>query len=288
MDGKSIAAEANPLKIDTASRRAAMAQFASNADSINRMGPLSGSFRFTKESIQKAMKEFQFTLYEIFGYLIPGIITLCAAAMIFGAFFVNAPLNIDGINSSIVTGLLFCSYLTGHFTQAFSNQVFTSFLKPTVDLVLKPGSSLSLSPALIKESESVAKSLIKSSSTNDLKPSQIFEVCDIHLQQFGKTETRDIFVYREGFYRGVCTSFAFLAIGFSVRLFCLQSEFKFTGMYYHLSKTQLVLLTLASLLFSYLFFNRFRRFGRYLVANAVLSALVIKTSTDKKADASES
>jgi hypothetical protein len=98
-------------------------------------------------------------------------------------------------------------------------------------------------------------------------------VCTEILDQSGNTSTRDIYLYREGFYRGTTITLLVLAIGLLV---------------YSLARTagrEFVVLCLCILLcvgVSLAFAARYRRFVRYRMASCLWGALVTVGSASEK------
>src|SRR5260370_17797686 len=69
------------------------------------------------------MKDIRITLYDIFGYLIPGVVMLFAISLFFWTIFWPAStLVIPSKLPAIALGsLLFAAYLVGHLGQAIGN-----------------------------------------------------------------------------------------------------------------------------------------------------------------------
>ena len=87
------------------------------------------------------IKDIEITLYDIFGYLIPGSVALIGIYLI--AWRVVLPPNQDWTDASarawvVVLGL---AYVMGHFVQALSNLIFRSESNGPTERVLRvPGS----------------------------------------------------------------------------------------------------------------------------------------------------
>ena len=81
------------------------------------------------------MKELSVTLYDIFGYLVPGGLFLVASLLVYWTFFVNGLADLDQLTVPICVAGGFGSYLLGHMVQAVANQIMQLFKKNT-DIVL--------------------------------------------------------------------------------------------------------------------------------------------------------
>jgi hypothetical protein len=222
------------------------------------------------------MKELQVTLYEIFGYLVPGAISLAAVSILYWTFFVAHPCDLDSITTSGWWGLAAVSYVAGHLTQALTNNLFLRWRKPTVSLVLEKGSPLSLPQNVSDAAQEFACSIFKQPGGTALPPAVVYDVCDTFVQQKGKTESRDIYIYREGFYRGMFLATGLLAAAMIWRAFCQDSRLIVSGKFIHFSSWELVAFACVFAIASILFFQRYRRFGKYLIANSIYAALILK------------
>src|SRR5438132_6695512 len=81
-----------------------------------------------------------FTLYELFGYLLPGGLVLLGLVILYWSIFVpGVPLSIATFEPGLVTwaSLVIVSYLLGHAVQGVSN----TLLKGAEDAALAPTSS---------------------------------------------------------------------------------------------------------------------------------------------------
>lgn len=90
-----------------------------------------GEARGTLSEKGVAMKEFKFTLYEVFGYLFPGYAALFAILYLFSTFFnpsQEVALSVLD-NSKIFIAFSVLAYVSGHMVQALANY-FYWFLSP--------------------------------------------------------------------------------------------------------------------------------------------------------------
>lgn len=71
------------------------------------------------------LEKLSFTLYEIFGYLVPGTLVLLGLMILYWALFVpGMPLSVGSFDPNLVLWLAMgtTSYLLGHAVQAASNR----------------------------------------------------------------------------------------------------------------------------------------------------------------------
>jgi hypothetical protein len=219
------------------------------------------------------MKGIQVTLYDIFGYLFPGSIFLAALSLSYWTAFSLPNPNLEKVTAWSLVGISMVAYLLGHLVQALGN---TLVRKSTVQLVLDPREK-ALPVEVIEAAHARAAALLGLARDVALSRETVFDACDHFVQHKGKTASRDIYVYREGFYRGMVVATLAIALalvgracvgGVSLQVFGQRTEF---------SVTQLLALSVLCGCSAVLFFRRFRRFGTYLVKYALYSTLIGST-----------
>jgi len=187
-------------------------------------------------------KDLRITLYEIFGYLLPGVVMLAAlSVLMFELCFPKGPLPFlqPRVDGWII--ILFVAYLVGHVAQTIAEYLST-LLKVVTKLIGNieesdeeaGGNKLADKMPTSQSSERTKKFLgvpvldegivtavsqavrrifgIKERMTQFW----LLELCDETVLQRGNAEMREVFEYREGFYRGMAVSFLFLAISLGV------------------------------------------------------------------------
>ena len=219
------------------------------------------------------MKELSVTLYDIFGYLVPGSIFLAGSAIVYWTAFGMAPADIDAMTAPVWIAVAVIAYLFGHMVQAVANLLMKGFTK-TPDLVLKPKSALSAPVQMIELATSKAAKILELPAGSTMSTDELYEICDHFVQQKCNTATRDIYVYREGFYRGICIGFVFLSLSLLLRVAASNSTMVIAHNTLHFSHAQIIVLFVVCAFFAWLSFTRFRRFGQYLVKNALYCFLV--------------
>src|SRR5260370_5675991 len=82
------------------------------------------------------IKDLQVTLYDVFGYLLPGIVFVAALATLFWAIFFPQPaLKVDLPTAEVWIVFLVSAYVAGHMAQALGNLIVW-FRPSTEDLIL--------------------------------------------------------------------------------------------------------------------------------------------------------
>ena len=226
------------------------------------------------------MKALQVTLYDIFGYLVPGAITLAALTILYWSAFESIPFQIKSISALEWTILAVVSYLFGHLIQAIANHL-VKFWPSTVKLVLKDGEACSLSKVLLDRAIARSQEILGLPKDSVLSSSEVWDACDHFTMQKCKTDTRDVYVYREGFYRGIFVSMALLGISLIVRAFTKSSAVKLGDVMLVFNSLQMVVFGTFCFISSLLAFVRYRRFGVYLVKFSVFSAIVTVEAKEK-------
>jgi hypothetical protein len=223
------------------------------------------------------IKDLQITLYEIFGYLLPGMVMFSSLLLLFWAIFFPTPsIGFDLKTTEVWLAFLVFSYVAGHMGQAVGNLI-QKRISSAEKLVL--GQNGELSPAVLKAfKEKAAKAY--EVDVGALDEYWLFRLCDDAVLRSGKLGEREIFQYREGFYRGTAVGFASLTVAclaFVVRLWFVDGHsLKITGSDWSLTPWQFLFVALVAGAFSILAFLRYRRFGAYRVTHAMLGFLTVK------------
>lgn len=223
------------------------------------------------------LKDLQVTLYDIFGYLIPGLVSLIAIIVLFWALVIPQaafPLPLsdeDGVNWLAV---LVGAYIVGHLTQAIANWV-TKLFPSTERKVLSAEGEGDLPAALIESVTSKVSSMTQI-PPEDVEPELLYEVCGETVAQSGETGDRDLYIYREGFYRGLAVACAMLFLALVVRMLVPGTALNLSGTLQPLNIYMVLFVASLSLIGAVLSFGRYRRFGRYRVNQAVIGFLVLQ------------
>src|SRR5437667_10773171 len=85
------------------------------------------------------LNDLQATLYEAFGYLLPGIVFISALAILFWSVYLPAsPLEFVELSFQVLVVLLLLAYFFGHLNQALGNLLTKIFRSPE-EVVLSKG-----------------------------------------------------------------------------------------------------------------------------------------------------
>ena len=211
-----------------------------------------------------------FTLYEVFGYLLPGGVTLLAFLLLYWALLVpRVPLGIATYQPGLVTwtAVVIASYLLGHAVQGV-RQLLGG---PIEDEALSGTDKAWMQQLAIN---SAAK--LVGIEAQQLNLAWAVRVLDEYSVQAGKQDDRDVFVYREGFYRGCAIALFFLTLALLVRFFVPGSSIQLTKGLFYVSGSQILSTAVITSLAGRLYVRRYRRFAEYRVTRAILAALVIR------------
>ncbi|HWX55323.1 MAG TPA: hypothetical protein VN176_12095 [Verrucomicrobiae bacterium] len=159
------------------------------------------------------MDKLSFTLYEFFGYFLPGVVGVSAITILFWTLFLPVepvPIHVFELSKLWYFGLAVVAYYAGHVLQAISRSLF----KNPDDSIL--ASQADMAPLVKRARAQLATHL---SLTEPETPSSgvTVRLCDELALQYGQLGDRDVFVYREGFYRGSFASFILLDLALVVR-----------------------------------------------------------------------
>jgi uncharacterized integral membrane protein len=119
-------------------------------------------------------------------------------------------------------------------------------------------------------------SVITGIPSDQLKPYQLYQLCDEFVAHHGKTGEREVYIYREGFHHESIVAFVVLALTLVVRAVRPNAALNLGETTYPLSVWMLVFLIVTAVIGSWLTFKRYFRFGDYRVTQAVLRFLAIR------------
>mgnify|MGYP000141370585 CR=1 FL=1 len=228
------------------------------------------------------IKDLKITLYDIFGYLIPGLVLFGALVIFFWSiFFPKYPLEVSySLSPAGWIAALLSSYLCGHLAQACAN-ILIRFARPT-ELSELSGQKKGLPESLVQSAKIAISTKLKIKS-EDITPELLYTICDEILVQRGITEYRDVYQYREGFYRGLTVSFVVLLLSLITRVLIPGAALGFSGAVKALKWQIFLFFGTLALSCVVLFYIRYRRFAKYRVRQAVIGALILeKYGTSEK------
>ena len=218
-------------------------------------------------------RDLKISLYDLFGYFFPGAILLIAITM-------TIPWSAKADTWAV---LILAAYLAGHVVQAVANIIFPSRRRIATDMksvpkVIMDAVDDELEALLFKDSLPAKKPEL-----NDiLKPFDKFLLCDTVLTQKGNIENRDIFVYREGFYKGLTVSFFIFFLGLAYWLPAQELLIKMGQKPVSLPFQVLLILQICALGVTVLFYKRYVRFSQYKTNEAFYGFLAHMRTLDKE------
>lgn len=210
-------------------------------------------------------------LYDIFGYLLPGIVAMLAAILLIWSIYLPAaPLTFLTVPKQVWLVLTVLAYFAGHVVQALGNAISDLFVRPEEHVFGEHADGNC--KELVKEVHTVVH---KNLGVNKIEPVWIYRVCDAAIIHSGTTTEREIYVYREGFYRGASVAFGLLTIGLLVRSLIGRTSLLWDKAAVSVPVSLLWILFVASACACALMLYRFHRFANYRVKHALVSYLLI-------------
>lgn len=222
------------------------------------------------------MGNIAFTLYEVVGYVLPGSVTFLGFVIFYWTVFVpRLPLGIASFQAGPVTWVtvVLASYLLGHAAQAIANTCFSGIESSVL------ATSNGTAPEWMRERARQAASEILKVDLTLLEPESIFATLDEYTAQNGEVGDRDLFVYREGFYRGTALALFFLSATLLARMCVPGASIMFIKGQFFVSWWEPLITAAIVGGVGYLFVRRYKRFAKYRVTHAVLAALTLQSSS---------
>jgi hypothetical protein len=220
----------------------------------------------------------RFPLYDFFGFLLPGVVALLAALLVVWSTYLTAvPLAFLSLPKQVWFLLVVLAYFAGHLVQAVGN-VLSDLLWHPEERIFGEGADSSCK-ALVGEARSTIHGTL---GVPQLSPKWTYRICDGAVVQLGSTVERDVFVYREGFYRGTGVAFGLLAVALFIRAIVGATYIAWDDASVAVPRTLLFGLTAAAAVACALMFRRFDRFAQHRVKSALIGFLLI--SKTKKSE----
>src|SRR6266568_2878749 len=131
-----------------------------------------------------------FTLYEIFGYLLPGSVAFVGFGLLYwGLFAPTVPLGVADFQPGLVTwsAIIIASYLLGHAAQAVGNRLLGGIEESAL--------AMNEVPWMRERADNSAAELL-SVPADKIGARWVYRVLDEYAVQTGQAGDRDMFVYR--------------------------------------------------------------------------------------------
>jgi hypothetical protein len=224
------------------------------------------------------LDKIQLTLYEIFGYFLPGTMAALSLLLIYWAFclphvaFPIYKIHPDAMGWASIIGI---SYLLGHINQGIGNRYLTG----AEARALGPKGTIASDIRITAQKRAAELMGVRADC---IDPSSLFRFADEYALQKGQLGDRDVFVYREGFYKGCTISLSMLGIALILRAIAADTAIKMPDYIYYISRTQIFTASIVIFFAAAISRQRFQRFGAYRVTRAIFAFLAV-TGPDSSA-----
>lgn len=222
------------------------------------------------------LKDLQVTLYDIFGYLLPGIVVLVALwVLAWALYFPHAPLGPLDLSGDERIFLTIAAYFLGHVVQAVGNMIARFLSAKAEEQVV----SCEMPHVLVENARTRAGKSLGVNLTH-LKAKWLVQVCDEAFAACGTAGEREVFQHREGFYRGLAIAFCLLSLAVLARLVVPGSTIEVGHATYPVPIAAWSFLCVLLALSTVLTWLRYRRFQRYRIVHAITGYLVMPERAD--------
>ena len=230
------------------------------------------------------------TLYEIFGYALPGVVFLPCLGL-FACWVLDlgserSPICVGSISTAWLVALGLIAYLAGHAVHAGMNLLLFVFEKLPWTGKWKwidPTSVIAGAPAEVLR-EVRAKLQVKTGIKAEEMTDNWWVLRLAEGTCFGTTcdEAREIYEYRNGFYRGLAIACAVDAVAIAIRALGGPLVLFNSGDEITLSRGMLLVIAAVFAGWSALSFRRYHLFETYWVKQLLASVLVGRPLGEKK------
>ena len=222
-----------------------------------------------------ALKEI--TTYDFLGFLIPGMVILLAILAFFGLVTqTEISLGLSFAQDTSAGWLVFvlASYVLGNIAQAIGNMILRDQNVEGVDQT-----QLEAARKRLKDTRIIGD--------GHLKDRDICDLCDLYMLNSGNGpfgSTRDVYIFREGFYRGITVSLGvWVIVGIAMLAILAATELPLFSLSSNLSTSSTFvfggcLFFTASAILTY---QRYKRFKKYRQSHSVNSFLIETTNSKK-------
>jgi len=156
------------------------------------------------------VKDIKLTLYDIFGYLVPGIVFLLGLMILYWTVFLNETrLTFPSLSTAKWLGLAVTAYLLGHMAQAIAN-LLPGIFPEGISLVSARGDDKGFRELLAAGRRKLAKKLEE--QPNRLTDSAVIAISTRAVKLSGGASVDEIYEHRAGFYRGLAVSSSLVAV----------------------------------------------------------------------------
>ena len=217
------------------------------------------------------------SLYDFFGYLLPGLVAAAGLTLLVQVLSRTPHIVwLNGLPETVLwTSLLLGAYVVGHAVHALGNAI-PSLSKSAETLALGPNGL----PSPIVQRGVTALASRLGVDASQLSPDELFALIDETRVHRGSSGDRDVYVYREGFYRGMTIATAVLALGLVVHAWsptlCLALEPQAPAC---VTRASVLACAAVSALCSWAFVRRMKRFGRYRVQRGLYQFVLDERAT---------
>jgi hypothetical protein len=209
------------------------------------------------------MGDFRASLYDIFGYLLPGIVSLAAICLAYAAIGPSLPattlLPLTATPTLILATVV--SYLLGHLAHSLGNTI--PWLRSSAeDELLRDGGA---PKGLVASARARIEPLV-GSDLSDLSATELFALIDESRVLRDRSGDRAVYIYREGFYRGMVIATGLLTIVLIVLSFRGSLRLTLsTDACVYAGRRDIALTVVISSLAMLGYYGRMKRFARYRV-----------------------
>ena len=215
-------------------------------------------------------KNLQVTLYELFGYFLPGIVALVGVCVLFWTLYLPAtPLPLRRPIAETWLLMAVAAYFLGHLVHSIGNHIG----HPEYDALDEARWEKLMPVQLLVEAKKKVATATQL-AVKDINGMLLFSFCDESLSQGGQIGDREIYQYRSGFYKSAMVSLVLLSGALFLRLLIPGASLLIRCEIVTISRLQIMfplVFCIAGVIVAY---ERFNWFGSHRARRAVLALLL--------------
>jgi len=224
----------------------------------------------------KGLAHVRVTLYDIFGYLLPGLVVVVSlAGLVWSIFLPSHPLHSPRLSGAEWFGAVIAGYFLGHLAQALADDAGWVWRKAGGGASPEKRILCGVSMKELTEKANASPLLAALFAGDHTDWDVVYQTSDTAVAQCGSTADREIYQYREGFYRGLVVALFLGFVALIIHLIRGGVTIQTGAQTHAIGRWPIIFALFVVVIAGVLSYVRFRRFEQYRIRNALLAFVVL-------------